>query len=59
LRGQWRRGRLRHGYRARLRHPHHGGVVKLAAAFVKRGVVPESGGTWFLPRMIGWAKHRN
>ena len=29
---------------------------KLAAAFVKRGVVPESGGTWFLPRMIGWAK---
>ena len=30
--------------------------VKLAAAFVKRGVVPKSGGTWFLPRMIGWAK---
>lgn len=29
---------------------------KLAAAFVKRGIVPESGGTWFLPRMIGWAK---
>ena len=29
---------------------------KMAAAFVKRGVVPESGGTWFLPRMIGWAK---
>lgn len=30
--------------------------AKLAAAFVKRGVVPESRGTWFLPRMIGWAK---
>lgn len=30
--------------------------AKLAAAFVKRGVVPESGGTWFLPRLIGWAK---
>ena len=30
--------------------------AKLAAAFVKRGVVPESGGTWYLPRMIGWAK---
>jgi enoyl-CoA hydratase/carnithine racemase len=30
--------------------------AKLAAAFTKRGVVPESGGTWFLPRMIGWAK---
>jgi enoyl-CoA hydratase/carnithine racemase len=29
---------------------------KLAAAFVKRGVVPESGGTWFLPRLLGWAK---
>jgi enoyl-CoA hydratase/carnithine racemase len=28
--------------------------AKLAAAFVKRGVVPESGGTWHLPRMLGW-----
>jgi len=30
--------------------------AKFAAAFVKRGIVPESGGTWFLPRMLGWAK---
>ena len=30
--------------------------AKLAPAFVKRGVLPESGGTWLLPRMIGWAK---
>jgi enoyl-CoA hydratase/carnithine racemase len=30
--------------------------AKLAAAFVKRGVVPESGGTWLLPRMLGWAR---
>lgn len=30
--------------------------AKFAAAFCKRGLVPESGGTWFLPRMIGWAK---
>lgn len=30
--------------------------AKLAAAFVKRGVLPESGSTWYLPRMIGWAK---
>ena len=30
--------------------------AKLAAAFVKRGIVPESGGTWFLPRLIGWSK---
>ena len=29
---------------------------KLAAAFTKRGLVPESGGTWFLPRLIGWSK---
>ena len=30
--------------------------AKLAAAFVKRGVVPESGGTWLLPRLLGWSK---
>ncbi len=30
--------------------------AKLAVAFVKRGILPESGGTWFLPRLIGWAK---
>lgn len=30
--------------------------AKLAAAFVRRGVVPESGGTWLLPRLLGWAK---
>ena len=30
--------------------------AKLAAAFTKRGVVPESGGTWFLPRLLGWEK---
>ncbi|MEM7101346.1 MAG: enoyl-CoA hydratase-related protein [Pseudomonadota bacterium] len=30
--------------------------AKLAAAFTARGVVPESGGTWILPRLIGWAK---
>ena len=29
---------------------------KLAAAFTKRGVLPESGGTWLLPRLLGWAK---
>jgi enoyl-CoA hydratase/carnithine racemase len=30
--------------------------AKMAAAFCKRGVLPESGGTWYLPRMIGWSK---
>jgi enoyl-CoA hydratase/carnithine racemase len=29
---------------------------KLAPAFVKRGIIPESGGTWLLPRLLGWAK---
>jgi enoyl-CoA hydratase/carnithine racemase len=29
---------------------------KLAAVFAKRGVLPESGGTWLLPRLVGWAK---
>ncbi|GIS52150.1 MAG: hypothetical protein Ct9H90mP27_6410 [Gammaproteobacteria bacterium] len=30
--------------------------AKLAAAFTSRGFVPESGGTWILPRLIGWSK---
>lgn len=30
--------------------------AKLAAVFTKRGVLPESGGTWLLPRLIGWGK---
>jgi enoyl-CoA hydratase/carnithine racemase len=29
---------------------------RLLPGFAKRGVVPESGGTWYLPRLIGWAK---
>jgi len=33
-----------------------GESAKLAAAFVKRGIVPESGGTWLLPRLLGWSK---
>ncbi|MDO8674296.1 MAG: enoyl-CoA hydratase-related protein [Dehalococcoidia bacterium] len=28
----------------------------LGAVFARRGIVPESGGTWILPRLIGWAK---
>jgi enoyl-CoA hydratase/carnithine racemase len=30
--------------------------AKLAAAFTKRGMLPESGGTWLLPRLVGYAK---
>jgi enoyl-CoA hydratase/carnithine racemase len=33
-----------------------GQSAKLAAAFTRRGVLPESGGTWILPRLVGWAK---
>ncbi len=29
---------------------------RLAAVFTKRGILPESGGAWLLPRLIGWAK---
>jgi enoyl-CoA hydratase/carnithine racemase len=29
--------------------------AKLSAAFTKRGIVPESGGTWLLPRIVGWS----
>jgi enoyl-CoA hydratase/carnithine racemase len=31
-------------------------TAKLAAAFTRRGVLPESGGTWLLPRLVGWAR---
>ncbi len=30
--------------------------AKIIPGFAKRGIVPESGGTWYLPRMLGWAK---
>jgi enoyl-CoA hydratase/carnithine racemase len=29
--------------------------AKLAPAFTKRGVLPESGGTWLLPRLVGYS----
>ncbi len=32
------------------------GSAKMAAVTAKRNVVPESGGTWLLPRLIGWGK---
>jgi enoyl-CoA hydratase/carnithine racemase len=28
----------------------------LIPGFAKRGILPESGGTWYLPRLIGWAR---
>ena len=29
---------------------------KMAAITARRNVVPESGGTWLLPKLVGWAK---
>lgn len=30
-------------------------TAKMAPAFTKRGVLPESGGTWLLPRLVGYS----
>ncbi len=30
--------------------------AKLAAVFTKRAILPESGGSWLLPRLLGWSK---
>lgn len=30
--------------------------AKMAAIMAKRNVVPESGGTWLLPRLVGWGR---
>ncbi len=31
-------------------------TAKLNSGFAKRGILPESGGTWLLPRMVGYSK---
>jgi enoyl-CoA hydratase/carnithine racemase len=33
-----------------------GASAKLNPGFAKRGILPESGGTWLLPRIVGYAK---
>ena len=33
-------------------------AAKMAAAFTARGIVPESGGTWILPRLFGLVQGR-
>jgi len=30
--------------------------ARIIPGFAKRGIVPESGGTWYLPRLVGWAR---
>jgi enoyl-CoA hydratase/carnithine racemase len=30
--------------------------ARLLPGFAKRGIIPESGGTWYLPRLVGWAR---
>lgn len=31
-------------------------ATKLIPGFARRAIIPESGGTWYLPRLVGWAK---
>ena len=31
-------------------------TAKMAPGFAKRGILPESGGTWLLPRLVGYAR---
>lgn len=31
-------------------------AAMLMPGFARMGVIPESGGTWYLPRLLGWAK---
>ena len=31
-------------------------TAKMARGFAKRGILPESGGTWLLPRIVGYAR---
>ncbi len=33
-----------------------GRSAKIVPGFAKRAIVPESGGTWYLPRLVGWAR---
>ncbi|MBU3688364.1 MAG: enoyl-CoA hydratase [Acidimicrobiales bacterium mtb01] len=30
--------------------------TRLLPVFAKRGAIPESGGTWYLPRLVGWSR---
>ena len=59
LRRQRCRRRRRRQYRARLRHRSwRPRSAKFIQAFAKIGLVPDSGGTFFLPRLIGDARAR-
>lgn len=31
-------------------------TARLIPGFARRGIIPESGGTWYLPRLVGWAR---
>lgn len=33
-----------------------GESARIIPGFARRGIVPESGGTWYLPRLVGWAR---
>lgn len=33
-----------------------GDSTRMIPGFAKRAIIPESGGTWYLPRLVGWAR---
>ena len=55
--GQRRRRRRRRQYRSGLRHRHRReDRAKFIQSFAAIGLIPDSGGTWVLPRLVGQAR---